>query len=80
MGPILDARTIETLGPDRIRYGQVRALGSVAFVAAAWAVGLLIDARDVPALFIVYIPALLLTALVSATLVRRPTTRAVGIP
>ncbi len=79
VGPILDARAIETLGPDRIRYGQVRALGSVAFVVVAWAVGLLIDARDVQALFLVYVPALLLTALVSATLVRRPTTRAVGI-
>ncbi len=79
VGPVLDARAIETLGPDRIRYGQVRALGSVAFVVAAWAVGLLIDARDVAALFLVYVPALLVTALVSATLVRRPTTRAVGI-
>ena len=79
VGPVLDARAIETLGPDRIRYGQVRALGSVSFVVVAWGVGLLIDARDVATLFLVYVPALLVTAVVSATLVRRPTTRAVGI-
>lgn len=79
VGPVLDARAIETLGADRIRYGQVRAIGSVAFVAVAWSVGLLIDQREVGALFLVYLPALLLTAAVSATLVRRPTTRAVGV-
>jgi PPP family 3-phenylpropionic acid transporter len=79
VGPILDARAIETLGPDRVRYGQVRAVGSAAFVAVAWGVGLLLDARGIEALFVVYIPALLVTALVSATLVRRPSTRAVGV-
>jgi PPP family 3-phenylpropionic acid transporter len=79
VGPVLDARAIETLGADRIRYGQVRAIGSAAFVAVAWSVGLLIDQRDVRALFVVYVPALLLTAAVSTTLVRRPTTRAVGV-
>jgi len=79
VGPVLDARAIETLGADRIRYGQVRAIGSVAFVAVAWSVGLLIDRLEVGSLFLVYLPALLLTAAVSATLVRRPTTRAVGV-
>lgn len=79
VGPVLDARAIETLGPARIRYGQVRAIGSVAFVVVAWGVGLLIDRRDAGALFLAYLPALLVTAAVSATLVRRPTTRAVGI-
>ncbi len=79
VGPMLDARGIETLGPDRARYGQLRAIGSAAFVVVAWAVGWLIDARNVAALFLVYIPALILTAFVSATLVRRPSTRSVGI-
>ncbi len=79
VGPILDARAIETLSPDRSRYGQVRALGSVAFVLSAWAVGVLIDSRDIAALFLVYIPALFVTALVSATLVRRKATRGTGI-
>ncbi len=79
VGPVLDARAIETLGPNRIRYGQVRAIGSVAFVVVAWGVGLLIDRRDAGALFLAYLPALLVTAVVSASLVRRPTTRTVGI-
>jgi MFS transporter, PPP family, 3-phenylpropionic acid transporter len=79
LGPILDARAIETLGPDRILYGRIRALGSAAFVVAAWAVGVLIDLRDVSALFLAYVPALLITAVVSVSLVRRPAVRSVGI-
>jgi PPP family 3-phenylpropionic acid transporter len=77
--PVLDARAIETLGPDRIRYGQIRALGSASFVVVAWSVGLLIDATEVGVLFLVYIPALIVTAVVSASLVRRPNVRSVGI-
>ena len=79
LGPILDARAIETLGPDRILYGRIRALGSAAFVVAAWAVGFLIDRQGIPALFLAYVPALLLTAVVSVSLVRRPAARSVGI-
>ena len=60
IGPTLDARTLETLGPAaRERYGQVRAFGSLAFVVAALLVGLLLDARGSRALFWVYLPCLL---------------------
>ena len=46
IGPTLDARTLETLGPKgRDRYGQVRAFGSLAFVIVALLVGLLLEAR-----------------------------------
>lgn len=79
VGPVLDARAIETLGRDRIRYGQVRALGSVAFVVAALGVGLLMDRAGDRALFVAYLPALVVTAIVSATLTRRPTKRTIGI-
>ena len=79
VGPVLDARAIETLGRDRIRYGQVRALGSVAFVVAALGVGLLMDRAGNRALFVAYLPALVVTAIVSATLTRRPTKRTIGI-
>jgi Major Facilitator Superfamily. len=46
IGPTLDARTLETLGPaKRGRYGEVRAFGSLAFVLSTVAVGFLLDAH-----------------------------------
>lgn len=79
IGPILDAGTLELLGADRIRYGQLRAWGSLAFVATAWIVGGLIDADGDAALFVVYIPALAATALIALSLPRRGVTRQVSI-
>ena len=81
IGPSLDARTLETLGPDRRdRYGQVRAFGSLAFVVATWGVGLLLDAEGAISLFWVYIPFLLATAAVTSTIPRRPgLTRSVSL-
>ena len=80
IGPTLDARTLETLGPQgRHRYGQVRAFGSLAFVVVALAVGLLLEARGSRALFWVYLPCLIGTVLVTATIRRRGTTRSVSL-
>ncbi len=79
VGPILDARAFETLGAERIRYGQVRAWGSVMFVLVALSVGVLVDASGPGALFLVYVPALVLTAGVALSLRRNPTTRALGL-
>jgi PPP family 3-phenylpropionic acid transporter len=72
IGPTLDSRTLETLGPEaRHRYGQVRAFGSLAFVVVALLVGLLLDERGSRALFWVYLPALVATVVVTATIRRR---------
>ena len=72
IGPTLDARTLETLGSDqRSRYGQVRAFGSLAFVLATVAVGFVLDAEGARSLFWVYLPFLLATVLVTATIPRR---------
>ncbi|MGZ8438047.1 MAG: MFS transporter, partial [Candidatus Limnocylindrales bacterium] len=80
VGPTLDARTLETLGPGgRDRYGQVRAFGSLAFVIVALFVGLLLEARGSRALFWVYLPCLVGTILVTATIRRRGTTRSVSM-
>jgi MFS transporter, PPP family, 3-phenylpropionic acid transporter len=80
IGPTLDARTLETLGPDgRDRYGQVRAFGSLAFVIVALAVGMLLEVRGSRSLFWVYLPGLLATALVTATIRRRGTSRSVSM-
>lgn len=80
IGPTLDARTLETLGPEgRERYGQVRAFGSLAFVVVALLVGVLLEARGSRALFWVYLPCLIGTVLVTATIHRRGTTRSVSL-
>ncbi len=71
IGPVLDARTLDFLGPDRQRFGQIRATGSIAFVLVTWLVGMLIDQRGASALFLVYVPALAATALVSLAIPRR---------
>lgn len=80
IGPTLDARTLETLGPGgRERYGQVRAFGSLAFVIMTLLVGLLLDARGARTLFWVYLPCLIATVVVTATLPRTGTTRSVSL-
>jgi len=79
IGPVLDARSLDLLGADKIRYGQLRAWGSLAFVVTAWVVGLLLDRAGVPALFLVYVPGLVLTALVAASIPRSHVTRGVSI-
>ena len=72
IAPTLDARTLETLGPaGRDRYGQVRAFGSLAFVVSTLLVGFLLDSRGARTLFVVYLPALLATLVVTATIPRR---------
>jgi PPP family 3-phenylpropionic acid transporter len=80
IGPTLDARTLETLGTARrSRYGEVRAFGSLAFVLATLAVGFLLDAEGARALFWVYIPFLIGTVVVTATIPRRGATRSTNI-
>ena len=74
IGPTLDARTLETLGPSgRGRYGEVRAFGSLAFVVSTVAIGFLLDAKGARSLFWAYIPFLVATVVVTATIPRRGT-------
>ena len=80
IGPTLDARTLETLGPDgRDRYGQVRSFGSLSFVIVALLVGVLLEAQGSRSLFWVYLPALVATVLVTATIRRRGTNRSISL-
>lgn len=80
IGPTLDARTLETLGPGgRHRYGQVRAFGSLAFVITTLLVGLLLDSRGARTLFWVYLPCLIGTVIVTATIKRQGTNRSVSL-
>ena len=80
IGTTLDARTLETLGPDgRDRYGQVRSFGSLSFVIVALLVGVLLEAQGSRSLFWVYLPALVATVLVTATIRRRGTNRSISL-
>jgi MFS transporter, PPP family, 3-phenylpropionic acid transporter len=78
--PMLDARTLETLGTDRrSRYGEVRAFGSLAFVVATLAVGFVLDVEGARSLFWIYIPFLIATAVVTATIPRRGGSHTVNV-
>ena len=80
IGPTLDARTLETLGSTRrSRFGEVRAFGSLAFVLSTIAVGFLLDAQGARSLFWVYLPFLVGTVIVTATIPRRGTTRSMNL-
>jgi PPP family 3-phenylpropionic acid transporter len=80
IAPALDARTLETLGPERRnRYGEVRAFGSLAFVVSTVAVGFLLDAKGARSMFWAYLPLLVATIVVTATIPRRGTTRSVNL-
>ena len=80
IGPTLDARTLETLGPGgRERFGQVRAFGSLWFVLVTPLVGLLLAAEGSRSLFWIYVPALLATVVVTSTIRRRGASRSVSL-
>ena len=78
--PTLDGRTLETLGPARRgRFGEVRAFGSLAFVVATVGVGFLLDRAGARSLFWAYLPFLIGTVIVTATIPRRGATRSVNL-
>jgi MFS transporter, PPP family, 3-phenylpropionic acid transporter len=70
IGPVLDARTLELLGDRAPRYGEIRAIGSLTFVLATLAVGLLLDRAGTRALFVVLVPTLVGTALAALSVPR----------
>ena len=64
VSPVLDARALETVRDDRSRFGRLRVWGSISFIASALFVGWLADWAGIRSLFIVLIPALLVTGIV----------------
>ena len=64
VSPVLDARALETVRDDRSRFGRLRVWGSLSFIASALFVGWLADRAGIRGLFIVLIPALLVTGIV----------------
>lgn len=62
--PILDARALETSGPNRAGYGPVRAWGSAAYILGALGTGAAIERFGTASLFVVYVAAMSATALI----------------
>jgi PPP family 3-phenylpropionic acid transporter len=58
--PLVDARTIQRLWPDRSRYGRARVWGSVSFMVTTVAIGLAVPTLGLASAFVVYALALLL--------------------
>jgi PPP family 3-phenylpropionic acid transporter len=62
--PILDARALETAGPNRAGYGPVRAWGSAAYIVGALGTGAAIERWGNASLFAVFEGALIATAVI----------------
>jgi MFS transporter, PPP family, 3-phenylpropionic acid transporter len=65
IAPMLDARALDTVRDDHDRYGGLRVWGSIGFVVAVWATGFLVERAGIASLFSVYVPLLVVTALVA---------------
>ena len=85
IAPTLDARALETVGDDRNRYGGLRAWGSGAFIVVVAFTGALVERAGITSMFVVYVAALLVLAVVSLPLhgdagaPRLPRLNAIGV-
>jgi PPP family 3-phenylpropionic acid transporter len=68
VGPLTDARALETVGDDRVQYSRLRVWGSASFIVSTLAVGVMIQQAGLRSLFAVLIGAVLLTAIVGLRL------------
>lgn len=68
IAPTLDARALETVGRDRNRYGGLRAWGSGAFIVVVAFTGALVERAGITSMFVVYVAALLVLAVVALPL------------
>ena len=78
LGPTLDARALETVRGNRDRYGTLRAWGSASFIVVVWVTGALIERAGASSMFVLYITALLVLAVVSIPL--RGTVNEIRLP
>ncbi len=68
LGPTLDASALATLAGDRDRWGGYRALGSASFIVAVVVTGTLIERAGASSMFVVYVAALAVLAVVTLPL------------
>jgi PPP family 3-phenylpropionic acid transporter len=76
--PALNVATLDVVGERRDRFAFYRVWGSAAFVVAAIAVGVLIDATSMRALFVPLVASLVVAALLGFGVPRRSTRPAGG--
>jgi PPP family 3-phenylpropionic acid transporter len=85
LAPTLDARALETVRGNRDRYGRLRAWGSASFIVVVWVTGALIERAGASSMFVLYITALLVLAVVSIPLrgtvndIRLPRLTGIGV-
>jgi PPP family 3-phenylpropionic acid transporter len=79
LGPILDARALESAGGDRAGYGPLRAWGSLAYIGSALATGWLADSVSLRAMFVVLAVCLIATGLIGLAL-KPSAARAARVP
>ncbi len=85
LGPTLDARALETVGGRRDRYGGLRAWGSASFIVVVAATGALIERAGPSSMFVIYVAALLVLAVVTIPLrgavneIRLPRLTGIGV-
>lgn len=72
IGPLLDARALETVPEDQHRYGRLRVWGSASFVVSSIVTGILIQATVLRSLFGVLVGALLAMSVVALGLRTMP--------
>ncbi|HET7026595.1 MAG TPA: MFS transporter [Candidatus Limnocylindrales bacterium] len=65
IGPQLDARAVGLVAGDRARYGRLRGWGSLSFIVTAALVGQVLDRTGPSGLFAVYLPAVVITAVIT---------------
>ena len=70
--PLIDARTIQRLWPQRERFGQARVAGSIAFMAGTIGTGILVAASDLRIMFVVYAVAMTGAGIAAVALLGRP--------
>jgi len=70
--PLLDARTVQRLWPDRERFGQARVWGSISFMVCTVAVGIMIGVTGLRSIWIVYAAALAAAGGAAYLLLGRP--------
>lgn len=78
LGPMLDARALDTVRGNRYRYGGLRAWGSGSFIVVVWLTGAVIERVGAASMFAVYVAALGLLAVVALPL--RGSTSEVRLP
>src|SRR3954471_11232277 len=70
--PLIDARTVQRLWPDRSRFGHARVFGSIGFMVTTVAVGAAVPTIGLPATFVVYALAMVAAGVSAVLLLGRP--------